>query len=167
MAKNVIWASLFVLIAAILQSTLLSHLAFYHAVPDLTLGILVFVSYVNGTMTGQLSGFCSGLLLDFISASPLGLNAFVRTIVGAAAGLLKGTFFLNAVFLPAILCAGATLLKAALLFVLRFLFAGAVPAYDPLSPALWVEMLFNALSAPILFGLLKRFNTLLMARREI
>jgi rod shape-determining protein MreD len=128
MAKNVLWATIFALIAGILQSTLLSHLAVYHAVPDLALGILVFSAYVNGSMTGQLTGFASGLLLDFLSAAPLGLNAFVRTLIGAAAGLMNGTFFLDAVFLPMALCAGATLIKAAVVFVLLLLCSGAVPA---------------------------------------
>ncbi|MDR2029672.1 MAG: rod shape-determining protein MreD [Treponema sp.] len=167
MVKNSIWTTLFILLAAILQSTLLSRLAVYHAVPDLALGILVFCAYVNGTMTGQLTGFFSGLLMDFLSAAPLGLNAFIRTILGAGLGLMKGTFFLDAFFLPMGLCAGATLLKAALLFLLHLLFADAVPAYSLLTPALWVELLFNTLSAPLLFGLLKLFSSLLVERREI
>jgi rod shape-determining protein MreD len=165
MIKNVVWATVFALLAGILQSTLLSHLAIYRAVPDLALGILVFSAYVNGTMTGQLTGFFSGLLLDFLSAAPLGLNAFVRTLVGAATGVLKGTFFLDAVFLPMALCAGATLIKAILLFVLHLLFAKAVPAYAFFEPALWVELLLNTLTAPFLFGLLKLFKSLLMGRR--
>jgi rod shape-determining protein MreD len=166
MIKNVVWATVFALLAGILQSTLLSHLAIYRAVPDLALGILVFSAYVNGTMTGQLTGFFSGLLLDFLSAAPLGLNALVRTLVGAATGVLKGTFFLDAVFLPMALCAGATLIKAALLFVLHLLFAESVPAYALFEPTLWVELLLNTLTAPFLFGLLKLFRSLLMGRRE-
>jgi rod shape-determining protein MreD len=167
MVKNIIWTTVFILLAAILQSTLLSRLAVYHAVPDLALGILVFNAYVNGTMTGQLTGFFSGLLLDFLSAAPLGLNAFVRTLMGAAMGLMKGTFFLDVFFLPMGLCAGATLFKAALLFLLHLLFADAVPAYALLTPALWVELLFNTFSAPFLFGFLKLFRSLLVERREI
>jgi rod shape-determining protein MreD len=100
MAKNIIWIVVFALIAAILQSTLLARLAIYKAVPDLALGIIVYAAYVNGTMTGQLSGFFSGFFLDFLSSAPLGLNALVRTLIGACVGLMKGTFFLDLVFLP-------------------------------------------------------------------
>jgi rod shape-determining protein MreD len=166
MAKNIIWGTIFALLAAVLQSTLLARLALYHAVPDLALGILVFTAYVNGAMTGQLTGFCSGLLLDFISAAPLGLNTFIRTVVGALTGLMKGTFFLDIIFLPMALCASATLCKAALRFLLHLLFADAVAAYALTGPTLWVELLLNTLSAPFLFGLLKLFSTLLTGRRE-
>ncbi|MDR0732281.1 MAG: rod shape-determining protein MreD [Treponema sp.] len=164
MAKNVAWAAVFSLVAALLQSTLFFHLSLYHTIPDLTLGIVVYSAYINGTMTGQLSGFFSGLLLDFISSAPLGLNALIRTVMGAAAGLLKGTFFLDTVFLPMILCAAATLFKALMLFFLNLLLAGAVPSYSLAAPTLWIELLLNTASAPFLFGLLKLFQPLLVGK---
>ncbi|MCL2761635.1 MAG: rod shape-determining protein MreD [Treponema sp.] len=165
MIKNVIWTVVFGLIAAVLQSTLLSHIALYRAVPDIALGIIVYSAYINGTMTGQLSGFCYGLALDFISAAPIGLNAFIRTIIGALAGLIKGTFFLDVFLLPMILCASATLVKALILFLLSLLMAGMIPAYPIAAPVLWSELAMNTLIAPFLFALLKRFSSLL-TRRE-
>jgi rod shape-determining protein MreD len=166
MIKPVVWATAFVIVAGILQSTLLARLAFYQAVPDLALGILVYSAYMNGAMTGQLTGFFSGLLLDFLSAAPLGLNAFVRTLVGAAGGLIRGAVFLDFLFLPMCLCAGATLLKALLFFILHLLFSGTVPSYRLFEPTLWVELLFNTVTAPLLFFFLKHFNPLLSKRRE-
>jgi rod shape-determining protein MreD len=166
MAKNVTWALIFSLAAALLQSTLFRRVALYHTVPDLMLGILVYSAYVNGVMTGQVTGFFSGLLLDFISASPLGLHALIRTIMGALTGLLKGTFFLDTVFLPMILCAAATMFKALTLFLLHVLLAGAIPHYPLSAPTLWVELMLNTLSAPFLFGLLKLFQPLLVGKSE-
>ena len=167
MAKKVIWAVFFILIAALLQSTIFSRLALYiHAVPDLALGILVFSAYLNGTMTGQLTGFFSGFLLDFLSASPLGLNALVRTLIGALTGFLKGTFFLDIFFLPMALCAGATALKALVYFLLHLLLAGAVPSYAFFGLTFWIEMALNILLAPFLFGFLKLFGSLLAGQRE-
>jgi rod shape-determining protein MreD len=166
MTKPVIWGTVFALIAGILQSTLFSRLAIYHAVPDIALGILVFSAYINGAMTGQLTGFFSGLLLDFLSAAPLGLNAFIRTLIGAVGGRMNGTFFLDGIFLPMALCAGATAAKAVLYFILNLLFSGAVPAYSLTGPTLWVELLLNTFIAPFLFGFLKLFKTLLIGRRK-
>jgi rod shape-determining protein MreD len=164
MAKNVIWTTVFCVFAGVLQSTLFRRLAIYNAVPDIALVIVVFSAYVNGTMTGQLSGFCSGLMLDFLSASPLGLNIFIRTLIGAFTGMLKATFFMDPVFLPMALCAGATLFKAVLLFLLHFLFAEAVPAYSWTAPLLWIELALNAVLAPFLFLLLKQFRALLVTQ---
>jgi rod shape-determining protein MreD len=167
MGKHVIWATVFALVAALLQSTLLSRLALYRAAPDIALGILVFSAYNNGAMTGQFTGFFSGLLLDFLSAAPLGLNAFVRTVVGAFMGMMKGIFFLDTLLLPMALCGGATLIKALLFWMLHLLFGPEVPAYSALSPVLWVELALNAVLAPFLFGLLKLFKSLLLKGRDL
>ncbi|MDR3334546.1 MAG: rod shape-determining protein MreD [Treponema sp.] len=166
MVKKVIWASFFGLIAAMLQSTLLARLAVYHAVPDLVLGIIVFTAYNNGIMTGQVTGFFSGILLDFLSAAPLGLNALLRTLVGALAGLMKGTFFLDTLFLPMALCAAATLFKGVFLFGLHLLFTEGVPTYTLTAPTFWIEFLFNTLLAPLLFGFLNLFKSLLLIERR-
>ena len=167
MIKRVVWGVVFILIAALLQSTILSRLGLYiHAVPDLALDILVFSAYVNGTMTGQLTGFFSGFLLDFLSAAPLGLNALIRTLIGALTGFMKGTFFLDLVFLPMALCAGATVVKALVYFLFHLLLAGAVPSYTFFGLTFWIELGMNTLLAPFLFALLRQFESLLVGQRE-
>ncbi len=165
MARTILWATAIAALAALLQSTLLARLAIFHTVPDLALGVLVYVAYVNGTMTGQITGFTSGVALDFLSAAPLGFNALLRTIIGALAGLLKGTFFLDVAVLPMVLCAVATLVKALVAFVVNFLFAGAVPAYQIGSPTLWIELAYNAAAAPFLFAFLNLFKAVLKPRQ--
>lgn len=165
--RKVAWTIVFTIAAALLQSTILSRFVIYiHAVPDLALCILVYSAYVNGIMTGQLAGFFSGILLDFLSASPLGLNALVRTLAGALAGLLKDTFYLDFFFLPMALCAGATIFKALVFFLLHLVFPEAVPAYALLNPVFWIELGLNTLSAPLLFGLLRLFKPLSVKLEE-
>jgi rod shape-determining protein MreD len=165
MIKNIACSVVFIIIAALLQSTLLQRVAFYHAVPDIALGILVFASYSNGVMTGQITGFFSGLALDFLSAAPLGFNALVRTIVGALSGLIGCAFVADTVFLPMMLCGAATVLKATLLFLLRLLFAEGVRAYTLQEPLFWMELALNMLIAPFLFALLRRFSPLLVNKK--
>ncbi|MDR2793048.1 MAG: rod shape-determining protein MreD [Treponema sp.] len=167
MTKNIMWSVAFTAVAILLQSTLLSHLAIYHAVPDLALGILVFSSYFNGVMTGQLTGFFSGLIIDFLSAAPLGLNTLVRTIVGALSGLIKGIFVFDEIFLPMLLCGMATVLKAVILLLLHILFGESIRAYPIREPLFWVELALNTFIAPFLFALLRRFNALFVKKREI
>ena len=167
MIKKIIWGSIFILAAALLQSTVLLRLVVYvRALPDIALCVLVYSAYVNGIMTGQLTGFFSGLLLDFFSAAPLGLNALTRTIIAALTGLLKDTFILDILFLPIILCAGATILRALLLYLLHLVFPGAVPAYAFYNLTFWIELGMNALLAPIIFGLLRLFRPLRPSQKE-
>jgi len=166
MAKTVIWTVVFSFAAAVLQSTLFARLPLYGAVPDIALVIIVYSAYVNGVMVGQLSGFFYGITLDILSAAPPGLNSLVRTLIGALAGLMKGTFYLDSFLLPMILCASATLLKALILLLLSLIFMGAVPSYSFFAPTLWAEMALNTVIAPFLFALLKRFGPLLAGRER-
>jgi rod shape-determining protein MreD len=156
MIRNIIWTVILAIIAGILQSTLLGDFALFGAVPDLALCIVVYSAYVNGTMTGQLSGFFSGLLLDFLSAAPLGMNCLIRTIIGAVTGIFKGAFFLDVFFLPLILCALATAAKAIIMFLLSLVME--VPVYSLFSTLFWVELGLNSLCAPFLFFLLRHFK---------
>lgn len=163
MIKNIIWTVVFVFVAATLESTLLGRLALYGAVPDIALGILVYVAYANGIMTGQLCGFFSGLTLDLVSASPIGLNALVRTLIGALAGLIRGRVILDYFLVPAILCAVATMAKAVVLLPLSLVFEG-VPSFRFSEPLFWAELALNTLSAAPLFALLRCFNSLLVGK---
>jgi len=117
-------------------------------------------------MTGQLSGFFSGLLIDFLSAAPLGLNCFIRTIVGAVTGIFKGAFFLDVFFLPFILCTLATITKAVIMFLLNIVMGQAIPVYSMFSPLFWIELGLNSLSAPVLFFLLKHFKYITPTKRS-
>ncbi|MDR0464378.1 MAG: rod shape-determining protein MreD [Treponema sp.] len=164
MIRSIIWTVVFCVIAVILQSAVISRIAFFGIVPDLALCILVFSAYINGTMTGQISGFFSGLFFDFLSPAPLGMNCLIRTLIGALTGIFKGQFFLDIIFMPVILCVLATVLKALLVFILHLIMGQAVPAYSFTNSVFWIELGLNALSAPLLFFLLKKFKPMLTAR---
>jgi rod shape-determining protein MreD len=167
MVKNIVWAVVFCIIAGILQSSLIARFTLHHYTPDLTLGILVYTAYLNGTMTGQITGFLSGVFLDFLSMSPLGLFTFIRTIIGALAGLLRGAFFLDRWVLPMVLTGTATLLRALLLFLLRLLFGADIPFYSFVERDFWVSLCLNIFTAPFLFMLLRQFESLLVSGREL
>jgi len=166
MIRNIVWTVILAIIAGILQSTLLGNIAILNVVPDLALCIVVYSAYVNGTMTGQVSGFFSGLLLDFLSAAPLGLNCLIRTLIGALAGVFKGAFFLDIFFMPVILCSLATIAKAVILFIVNLFMGSAVPVYSLTSSLFWVELGLNTLSAPILFFALRRIKYISPGRRQ-
>ena len=167
MIKTTLLGLLILFIAALLQSTIFSQLVLHiYAIPDFTLMILIFTAYINGFMVGQLSGFFSGLMLDFLSAAPVGMNALIRTLTGALTGLMKGAFFLDNFILPMVLCALATIFKAVLLYLLHLLFSEIIPYYSLLSPVFWVELGLNTIFAPFVFGLLKLCKPLTIGLKE-
>ena len=166
MVRTTIWTVILCVVAVILQSTLLGMIPFLKVKPDLALCILVFSAYVNGTMTGQVSGFLSGLLQDFLSAAPLGMNCLVRTLIGSLAGVFKGALFLDYFMMPVILCAAATVIKALIIFILHLIMGSVIPpVYSFTTLVFWKELGLNALCAPLLFFLLRNFKPILTGRR--
>ena len=164
MTRSIIWTVVFSTVAGILQSTVLENIEILKVVPDIALCILVFSAYVNGTMTGEVSGFFAGLFIDFISQTPLGLNCLYRTIIGALAGLFKGALFLDYFFMPVILCSLATIIKAVIIFLLKLVMNLPIQTYSLASSTFWIELGYNAICAPLIFLLLRNFKPILLGR---
>lgn len=61
----------------------------YKITPDVTLIGIVYISINKGKIVGSVSGFFSGLVLDLISFSFLGLSTLSKT----SAGFFAGFFF--------------------------------------------------------------------------
>lgn len=72
----------------IIQKTLIWLVAVtsYEITPDIVLIGVIFVSMRKGKIAGSLSGFASGLVLDFLSFSFLGLMALSKTVAGFLGG---------------------------------------------------------------------------------
>jgi rod shape-determining protein MreD len=167
MIRSVIWTVVLSVAAAILQSTLIARITFFNNVkPDLALCVLVFSAYVNGTMAGQVSGFLSGLFIDFLSAAPIGMNSLIRTLIGALTGLFKDSLFLGYVIMPVILCAAATVIKALMIFILHLIMGSVIPAYSFTDSVFWIELGLNAVSAPLLFLILRIFKPMQIGRGQ-
>jgi len=169
MIRSIIWTIVFSIVADLLQSTVITYLiakiSFLHNThPDIVLCVLVFSAYVNGTMTGQVSGFLSGIFTDLcLSQAPPGMSSLIRTLIGALTGLFKDSLFLGYVIMPIILCTVATLLKILIMFALHFVIK-EIPVISLSDLRLWIELGLNALCAPLLFLLLRNFKPMLIGR---
>jgi rod shape-determining protein MreD len=141
-------------VAVVLQSTLLHWVAIRGVIPDLGLIILVFVAIRRGSMTAQLSGFATGVVQDFLSLSPLGFHAFIRTLVGFLYGLTVGSIFVDPILMPVILTIIATLIKGLVSSVLVSFLSIPAQGFSVFTGPLWIEMGYNAVLAPFLFALL-------------
>jgi rod shape-determining protein MreD len=159
--KAFLLSTLLIALAVVLQSTLLRWVAIRGVIPDLGLIVLVFVAIRRGSMTAQLSGFATGIVEDFLSLSPLGFHAFIRTVVGFLYGLTVGSIFVDPVLMPVILTIVATLFKALISSLLVSFLSIPAQGFSVFTGPLWIELGYNAVLAPFLFallGLLKVFK---------
>ncbi|MDC7232316.1 MAG: rod shape-determining protein MreD [Spirochaetales bacterium] len=156
------------LFSILLKTTLSRYLSLSFGIPDTTLIILVYVSIRYGTVTGQISGFATGLMEDFLSLSPLGFNSLIRMITGQITGLFHERLNLDPVLFPVLSVALATLLKGGLSYMILSIFNIQYSGSIFISSSFGFELLMNALLAPFLFLLLRIiFDKVLKERKTL
>ncbi|MBN1697827.1 MAG: rod shape-determining protein MreD [Spirochaetales bacterium] len=153
--KIVVVTLIILLSALILQSTLLNYIAINGVKPDLSLIILVFISYRRGSVVGEVSGFFAGLFEDFITITPLGFSSIVKTILGFLYGLLQGNIVIDVVFIPILFVVAATVIKGFLIWMIALVFSLSQYATSFFHFNTLIELVYNAILGPFIFALLK------------
>lgn len=73
---------LVLLVALVLQSTVLYRIEIAGARPDLLVAYVVYLAWMRGPVVGTIAGFSVGLVQDLDASVPLGLNALAKSLVG-------------------------------------------------------------------------------------
>ncbi len=116
-------------LAVILQTTLIPDLRIFGICADLMLLCTVCAALVGGPELGGLVGFSAGLLADlFLTTTPLGLSALAFSLVGYAVGSIRRT-----VLQEGWLLAPATALVASAAGVIVFVVAGVMVGQSQLT----------------------------------
>lgn len=61
----------------------------YNIAPDLVIIVIIYIGIKNGQIEGMVFGFFSGIILDFLSGSFIGLSALSYSIAGFIGGYFK------------------------------------------------------------------------------
>jgi len=156
------------LFSILIKTTLSSYITLSFGTPDITLIILVYISFRYGSVTGQLIGFSTGLMEDFLSISPLGFNSLIRCIIGFLSGLFHERLLMDPVLFPILSVSITTLVKGALSYLILGIFNVSYSGKVFMTSSFGFEMLMNALLAPFLFQLLKLlFDKILKERKTL
>ena len=108
------------ILAAILQSTVLVHLRVLDGTLDLTLLLVLGWTLAGDWRGGMLWGLIGGLCLDLLSGAPLGTSALGLVSMAYFASLTEGRFWRSHILLPlATIILGTVGLHIIYLVVLR------------------------------------------------
>ncbi|MBQ3836215.1 MAG: rod shape-determining protein MreD [Treponema sp.] len=162
MIKSYISSFLILIVFVLIETALLSNIFFLPAMPDFLLLCVLYFSIRNGKVAGELTGFASGLLLDFLSGSPFGLNCLVRTAIGFFAGFFHRMMNYESFFVNSIAGFFATLLKAGLIYFISLLFPNYVNSYHIYSSVFALELAMNTVLCPIVIKLLRSFDSFIV-----
>lgn len=160
MVKSLLISTLFLFSATIIEASILSNISFLIVVPDLVLICCIYFSLLNGKVYGEISGFISGIFLDFITGVPLGLNGIFRTIIGYIGGLFSETIIISGLVIPITSVGIATITKHLLLFLITLVFPKInLNVYGFISYEFLFEFTANIILAPFVFKFLSFFKT--------
>lgn len=98
-----------VVLGVLLQLSFFSQVALFHVSPDLLPALVISLGLLGGTMTGAVTGFSVGILLDCLLVAPLGGASLVLLATGYLAGLFRERFEIHSPLVPPLLCMGLTL----------------------------------------------------------
>ena len=165
MIRSAVFSTILLICCTFAQTTWFGGIAVFGVMPDISLVILIWLSYRNGIVEGPVTGFLSGFVEDFLSASPLGFHAFIKTAVASVAAILHGSFFVDRVFLPIVLGFAGTIVKAVAAGVLYLIFNRKTHVYSFVAANLWIEAIYNGLLGPIVYILLGPLSRFLVTER--
>ena len=98
-----------VIVGVLLQLSFFSRVALFHTSPDVLPALVVSLGLLGGSMTGAVSGFSIGLLVDCLLVEALGATSLVLLSTGYLAGLFRERFEIHSALVPPLMCMGFTL----------------------------------------------------------
>jgi len=119
------------IVAVLLQLSFFSRVELFHTSADVLPAVVILLGLLGGSLTGAVSGFAVGLLVDCLLVAPLGGSSLVLLGVGYLAGLFRERFEIHSALVPPLLCMGLTLV-AELGFGLLQLMLGIDAPVSPL-----------------------------------
>jgi rod shape-determining protein MreD len=96
-------------LGVILQLSFFSQVTLFGVSPDILPALVVCFGLLGGTMSGAVTGFSVGLLLDCLLIAPLGGDSLVLVATGYLAGAYRERFGYPRRFAAPLLCAGLTM----------------------------------------------------------
>lgn len=167
MIKSYLSSFIILLVVLLIETAVLSNIIVLPAIPDLVLLCTLYFSLQNGKIAGEVDGFVGGLMIDFLSGGPFGLNCLIRCIIGYIGGLFSRIMNISGILVPCLLGLIATVIKAILPFGVSIFFPNYVNTYNIFSLAFISELIMNTVLAPIVFWLLNHFASFILLDKRI
>lgn len=119
---SVLWEALTILCNVILESIAFAHGNFLFGIrPDLTIAVIVTLSLVSGPLKGGIYGLVTGLILDMLYGTSIGVTALFYFLIGMLCGMFNRKFYAENRVFPIILAFFAYLFKEACVMVTMLL----------------------------------------------
>lgn len=133
------------------QTGLLGRFALLGAKPELSILLVVVVSMLTGPVTGALTGFAAGLLIDAQTSLPDGLSAMVLAATGAAVGRIRLLIQRPSAWVPAAAVGAATVLSLTVYGLLALLLGAPTGGPIRMGARILLAAVYGAALTPLVY----------------
>jgi rod shape-determining protein MreD len=143
------WIVLMVLVAVILEVSVMPFINVADGIPDLIAPTIVVIAVLRGSLVGAVAGFGAGLLVELTSpVGTLGVLALLYLAVGAWCGRYCEREESSSLIAPLLLSVVATLAVQLGYAVFQLLLGGSMPASEFVAQLLLPTVCLTALLSP-------------------
>jgi rod shape-determining protein MreD len=145
------------LVVVVIQVAAVSQIVLFGATADLLPLVVAAVGLMCGSITGAIFGFCVGFFFDAALVQTMGLTSFVCIVAGYGAGRLRELRDPQGAVVPMIVGAIATAITTFGYGLMNFMLGIDSPVSFLLLRVILATIVFNALIALPVFGLVRRW----------
>jgi rod shape-determining protein MreD len=138
-----------VLVAAVVQVSVVSGARVLAAEPDLLLLTVISIGLLRGSVVGSSAGFVAGLLVDVMTLGTLGVTSILLTVAGYLAGRYGETTGRGRAYAPSLTAFVVTVLVALGGAVLNFMLGVSVASGEVLRSVVPSAVLAALLILPV------------------
>lgn len=154
MIKKKLIAIVFIMAAFLLQTTIFKTIALADVVPNLMLVITISYAYLRGRTSGLVIGFASGIMLDMMYGSVIGLYAFIFMTLGFLVGFCRKLYFTDTLLLPTVLIAISDLVYCFYYYITEFLMRGRLHFFFYFVHKFLPEILYTTLVGIVVYRII-------------
>lgn len=140
------------LLAWVIQATIVPYLAIGPAQPDLILIVVATYAFLEGPTAGGVAGFSGGLLQDLLLVRSVGLNILAKTIVGYLSGLVERNLFGSSSLLPMAVMFIVSMISQFLYIVASFLVGEQIELWFAFKSVILPSALYTSFVALLIFS---------------
>jgi len=149
--RNFIIYALLLIVAFVLQSSVLSRIPLFGCAPNIVLVLTFIFGYSNSKIMGMLMGFFGGLMMDVFFCDVIGYNALVLLIIGFFSGVWESWFYSDDLYVPLILLTLSDLGYCVLYFLIWYVLRARFDFSYYLLQVLLPEFLLTFITGVILY----------------
>lgn len=157
--RNIILGGI-LLLALVLQVTVLPHLPLFGVTPDLLLLITIAYALLRGSDEGKWFGLVAGLAADLFLGRWFGVQALLKMLAGYSVGWFAGKYFIDHLGIPILMTLLGVTAQEFLLYMMTRISSGLPWQFGWFFTSAWPWLLlYNLMLIPWIYRLMLKFNT--------